>query len=224
MMYTHAQLSSASPKLERVTQQNQIRSPLLRLPAELRNRIYEFTFLGTGVKIQSLVPRSRNPRWMRQNLISNLESQSAWRTALSLLGSCRQIHHEALSISYEACMFDVDSVTSSTQYVLYTYVRLVQKLLISQKSLRYFSTIVGRSRNILWCISSVTRVKVRCHDFAKLDAAKLKYEISHVFDGPDLVVEFQDMKGRVAQYVRKSSDDGIKLRTIIEAVASKRNR
>jgi hypothetical protein len=37
----------------RSTQANQISSPLLRLPDELRNRIHKFTFNGVEVRIRS---------------------------------------------------------------------------------------------------------------------------------------------------------------------------
>lgn len=65
------------------TQRNAAASPLLRLPGELRNRIYEFIFedITFEIKHSAYIPtQSPNPRPVHN---------------LALLQTCRQIHSEA---------------------------------------------------------------------------------------------------------------------------------
>lgn len=73
--------------------QAQQNSPLLSLPAELRNSIYEYTFLLSPVELR---PRKRpsNPKGRL--------------TASGLLLACKQIHQEAMPIYYSATTFYLD--------------------------------------------------------------------------------------------------------------------
>jgi hypothetical protein len=69
---------------------NQRNSPLLRLPAELRNRIYHYTFMGSSVEVRQVGYRN----------MFVVVSDTFQRT-VSLLLVCHQLYHEALSTFYE---------------------------------------------------------------------------------------------------------------------------
>jgi hypothetical protein len=69
---------------------NQHNSPLLRLSAELRNRIYHYTFLGSTVELQKAECTSEF-----------LVVSGNFQHTIPLLLACRQLHHEALSTFYE---------------------------------------------------------------------------------------------------------------------------
>ncbi|EAT87658.1 hypothetical protein SNOG_05267 [Parastagonospora nodorum SN15] len=65
---------------------NQKRSPLLRLPAEIRYRIYELIFTGATVYVLS-------PHMGYET------KPIEWTATLSPISACRQIHHEAKAIT-----------------------------------------------------------------------------------------------------------------------------
>lgn len=71
-----------------------MRSPLLRLPAEIRNRIYGLVFTGATVHLYS-------PH------IDYETKPIEWTTTLSPLTTCRQVHYEAKAIAYQYCKFDI---------------------------------------------------------------------------------------------------------------------
>lgn len=71
------------------TEANQRNSPLLRLPGEIRNKIYEYTFSGTSVYARNLRPRRKDLRP---------------HPSLVLL-TCRQIRHEATARFYNFTTF-----------------------------------------------------------------------------------------------------------------------
>ena len=71
---------------------NQLNSPLLRLPGEIRNRVYEYVFSGSETVVNHLY---RN-RW----------PHSKKSTPVHVLATCRQIHHEASSIFWDACIIN----------------------------------------------------------------------------------------------------------------------
>jgi hypothetical protein len=72
------------------TAENQVNSPLLRLPPELRNRIYSFVFA---------------PRVARVIYLSTNLSYTTW--PLTTLGVCRQIRFEASPILFANITFDL---------------------------------------------------------------------------------------------------------------------
>src|SRR4051812_21461224 len=74
---------------------NQRNSPLLRLPAELRTRIYDLVFTDTSVHVKSAFVRG----------LYNATVDSH-KPVVGLLCSCRQLYHEALPAYYELCTFD----------------------------------------------------------------------------------------------------------------------
>ncbi|UPX16782.1 uncharacterized protein EKO05_0007168 [Ascochyta rabiei] len=75
-------------KYDAITKQNHLASPLLRLPAELRNRIYELAFDSATVK------RDLNPcAAKRYHVVFN---------SARLLLACRQLRYEAFPIQSSA--------------------------------------------------------------------------------------------------------------------------
>ncbi|CAN9354215.1 unnamed protein product [Alternaria alternata] len=68
-------------RLAAISQRNHRRCPLLRLPAELRNKIYEYVFLSHPVR--PLREHREWPHWAYP------------RSQLNLLETCRQIYFEA---------------------------------------------------------------------------------------------------------------------------------
>lgn len=73
-------------------------SPFVRLPAELRNRIYEFTFHDTTVKVHER--RKHHGQLHRKK----------YQQSCGIIFVCRQIRHEALPILYDASTFDLTCV------------------------------------------------------------------------------------------------------------------
>ncbi|KAI4658704.1 uncharacterized protein J4E79_006462 [Alternaria viburni] len=75
--------------MSKITSANQISSPLLRLPAELRNQIY--TFVGLSTIIKAIQPEG--------SLTCSFQVPEQ-------LKACKQIRHEATSIVYRSALFD----------------------------------------------------------------------------------------------------------------------
>ncbi|KAF1921839.1 hypothetical protein BDU57DRAFT_545234 [Ampelomyces quisqualis] len=76
---------------ESITQQNQVNSPLLRLPSEIRNQIYEYVFHGVQVKVRK---PGIHPRRIQR-----------YQPACSLLFACRQTRNEARPSFHAAATF-----------------------------------------------------------------------------------------------------------------------
>ncbi|KAA8619558.1 hypothetical protein PtrSN002B_002213 [Pyrenophora tritici-repentis] len=78
---------------EQKTIENQSKSPLLRLPAELRNQIYETAFSGGRIRVR----------------VTNIHTKDVHTQqtagALALRATCRQIRSESDSIFYEQYIF-----------------------------------------------------------------------------------------------------------------------
>jgi hypothetical protein len=92
------------------TQENQKNSPFLRLPPELRNKIYELALDEGTVQMRRryLAPPSflaQHDKHGPQNLVL----------------TCRQIHHEALPLLYKLCtfVFDQGSLDNGTTWKLH---------------------------------------------------------------------------------------------------------
>ena len=75
---------------------NQEESPLLRLPAEIRNRIYEYA-LGLGRTFRMDIRRNAN--------LVGVDKKSKEKNCLSLLRACRQIYAEAVLIPFRVNTF-----------------------------------------------------------------------------------------------------------------------
>ncbi|KAI4641186.1 hypothetical protein J4E93_008065 [Alternaria ventricosa] len=83
---------SAPRDVSEITRDNQLNSPLLRLPGEIRNRIYEYTFFDAKVMVT-------DPDW-------DWNGRVPWRNERPnhVLAICQQIRHEATSIFWNECM------------------------------------------------------------------------------------------------------------------------
>lgn len=90
------QLPLPSTNEAKSTAHNQLASPLLHLPAELRNKIYEYVFTPRT----AIVPASR-PSWWRP---WNCAGPDNW--PFSPVQACRQIRHEAKLIMLINTTFD----------------------------------------------------------------------------------------------------------------------
>ena len=93
---------------------NQIQSQLLRLPAELRDQIYQYTFEGDIFDVDK--PRLKKPH--RRNTIG-------------LLLSCEQIHDEAIELYYKHTTFFFVDWNEGTDWLKerpYRYIDLISDL------------------------------------------------------------------------------------------------
>jgi hypothetical protein len=72
----------------------------LRLPAELRMRVYEFIFMGTTAHLVSNQYRLLNDEVRRV-------PTSEYRGTLAMLYTCRQINHEASALPAKLMTFDL---------------------------------------------------------------------------------------------------------------------
>ena len=98
----HCLLTSAS------TQENQVRSPLLCLPAELRNRIYELVFSTAAVKARPLLRTLSvkvHPAWDDPKVYPDYDGP---RGTMALLQTCRQINTEAMQFFLSTMTFDTE--------------------------------------------------------------------------------------------------------------------
>jgi len=79
------------------SQRNQVQSPLLRLPSELRNIIYRYVFQGCSI-------------WVTKNHQDLLYGLRLWcihdLDIVSLLLTCRQVHAEAAILPYRFLVFE----------------------------------------------------------------------------------------------------------------------
>lgn len=79
--------------LSQSTYSNQRNSPLLRLPAELRNKIYLYTLTGHEISVYRTNPGTSTP-YFHYRPLDRDASWSAHPIQFSLLTTCRQLHHE----------------------------------------------------------------------------------------------------------------------------------
>ncbi|KAF2035650.1 hypothetical protein EK21DRAFT_107166 [Setomelanomma holmii] len=116
---------------ERLTVENQKRSPLLRLPAELRNRVYDLVFQGTIL----YVPPSLSYR----ESIARPDGRK--RPTVSLTATSRQIRHEAMPVLHRCIMFDMsewrlfnlESTTDAFRVMDYNTWRCIESIAINGK-------------------------------------------------------------------------------------------
>ena len=87
------------------TLQNQLKSPLLRLPAEIRNKIYTYVALSTTIKVTGTFDRDQHS-----------QPYTLYLRAPGLARSCKQIHHEATTLLYSLATFDITK--HSTTFLL----------------------------------------------------------------------------------------------------------
>ncbi|CAN9170675.1 unnamed protein product [Alternaria sp. RS040] len=87
----------AARNVEAITRSNQLNSSLLRLPAELRNKIYFFTFDTNEVRLKSPVERV-NP---------DFDCPPGISYPLGLVQSCTQCRYEALPYFWKTTVFQL---------------------------------------------------------------------------------------------------------------------
>ncbi|KAF1974250.1 hypothetical protein BU23DRAFT_112915 [Bimuria novae-zelandiae CBS 107.79] len=98
--------NEADPSIEslEIASRNSHQSPLLRLPAELRMKIYEFALAEGTVKVEMV-----NPPGSIYALTSMacrvIRVVSKERNLLALLYVCRQVNHEAYLIPFKVNRF-----------------------------------------------------------------------------------------------------------------------
>jgi hypothetical protein len=90
---------------------NQRQSPLLRLPAELRNRIYEYTLGGNTILI--------NPWFGKPRFRITVCDETSWEhpgCLVALTAVCRQIHAEARFVPFELNCFHSHAEYASSAF------------------------------------------------------------------------------------------------------------
>ncbi|KAH7076569.1 hypothetical protein BKA63DRAFT_594012 [Paraphoma chrysanthemicola] len=92
--------------LAMTTRSNAIESSLLRLPAELRNKIYAYVFYE-GTYCLKISNRTRPGHYLPEKVPVCLEQCNH---ALALLRVCRQVHAEAKLFPYWLNVFQFDSL------------------------------------------------------------------------------------------------------------------
>ncbi|EDU46691.1 hypothetical protein PtrSN002B_003678 [Pyrenophora tritici-repentis] len=80
-----------------ITESNQLTSPLLRLPAELRNKIYEYACIDTIIRSTNIM--SFQP-YRHKTPVSE-------RKPLAIISTCKQMRHEASGTLYSHAAFDL---------------------------------------------------------------------------------------------------------------------
>jgi hypothetical protein len=87
------------------TEKDQITSPLLRLPAELRNIIWNYTFsnetLNVAASIYDRPPLLGAPPSVIARPAPNV------RGVRALIYTCQQVHYEASSLIFSNCIVDI---------------------------------------------------------------------------------------------------------------------
>ena len=118
----------------------------------------------------------------------DVKPKDPWNNALSLLGTCHQIHHEALHIAYAACTFDISFFNPPEPDASQKHIDLVQNVVISERSLLRFSLFkiltVG-----MWHFPGIVRVVVKCKDSG---LAGVVDDVRDYFSRPSLEVEFDE--------------------------------
>jgi len=87
----HFQTLTTRELIDKSTQANQIKSPLLKLPAEIRGIIYEYVFCDLIVRVNTNKPR--------------LKRYSTYLQPLAIRQLCRQIRHETRSAYFKYTKF-----------------------------------------------------------------------------------------------------------------------
>lgn len=79
------------------TQLNRKQTPLIRLPADVRNAIYQYAFYGEVIKVVSLEEQVRRLPGVARS----------YRNAMALPSTCRQTRAETWAMFFDLCVFDL---------------------------------------------------------------------------------------------------------------------
>ncbi|RYN69246.1 hypothetical protein AA0117_g10939 [Alternaria alternata] len=112
----------AARNVEAITRDNQLNSPLLRLPAELRNRIYHFTFDTNEVV---LGPRSL---WDPPDFWA----PRATPYPLGLAQTCTQCNYEALPYFWRTTVFRLRNLSESLEFTNQALLNQIQIIRIER--------------------------------------------------------------------------------------------
>ena len=110
--------TNASAKLVRSSLQNQKMSPLLRLPREIRNRIYDYAF-----SVQFTIVRN-NPSYptrltFRAGDAYPLLKRNSFAKLLAVTRVCRQIYSEAALLPFRLNVFRIHQLATLVKFTEY---------------------------------------------------------------------------------------------------------
>jgi hypothetical protein len=173
------------------TQTNQLQSPLLRLPAELRNIIYDFAFVN--ISVQSHHPHPPEWNWdFRCYLHSRVGCY--WKEP-GLLSTCRQVRFEASSAYYEFCAFDFPLYLLSDLETADTHGLLHWELLSSIEIVKMSGIEAG-----MWCHSmGIDRFMARIFPKLQLVQVAGEFDSEHgeyedgTYGEKDIISALQDV-------------------------------
>jgi hypothetical protein len=98
---------------------NRRNSPLLRLPGELRNRVYEYAMSGVTISVFP-APKPWSPAQLHAHVADTataLTAMSSPSDTISLTRVCRQIHVETRLLPFRAFTFHINSDGSFSKFV-----------------------------------------------------------------------------------------------------------
>ncbi|KAI4644123.1 uncharacterized protein J4E78_009707 [Alternaria triticimaculans] len=124
--------------MSEITLKNQLDSPLLRLPAEIRNKIYTYVSLSTKIEVIGVL----------EDLSPNY---TFYLRAPGFVKSCKQIHHEATTLLYSLATFDITN--HSWGFLRQSgFIRTIRTLITSIRMSGFLadSVISGRERSRPW--------------------------------------------------------------------------
>lgn len=107
---------------------NSVRSPFLRLPAELRNKIYQYAFQNNTVLV---VPERSDEH--------QLEHRRELRGPMALWICCRQVYHEAMPLYMSLSTFDLEYCTVPEQFSMQLLNQERSRMVTSIKISPYFA-------------------------------------------------------------------------------------
>ncbi|KAF2850754.1 hypothetical protein T440DRAFT_84248 [Plenodomus tracheiphilus IPT5] len=170
-----------------ISLRNQEASPLLRLPVELRNSVYELVFGGHSINLT----RNNPPRWL-----SSKPSQPPFRTsALSLLFTCRQLHAESRLLPFALNPVFCDHGLNEDL--------ISESCRLTPDQLDSISTAQVRSSSFMMVVSvGERRLITPFRDHIRDVVSRFKVrKLSLVWGDPALYSEAQDVKETVLQLV-----------------------
>jgi len=121
----------------------------------------------------------------------DVKPKGPWTGALSPLGSCHQIHHEALHIAYAACFFDISFAKPLELAASQKHIDLVQNVAFRESFFLRF--IFLRKSNTSIChFPGMVRVVVECPSSKIFGVGRVEDDVRGYFDRPSLDVEVQE--------------------------------
>ncbi|KAL6703019.1 hypothetical protein ACN47E_010295 [Coniothyrium glycines] len=173
---------------EHITQHNAARSRLLRLPAEIRMRIYDFVFLNSPIHLKTGAFRSQH---LRRSEIDQLAS-------LGLLVTCRQLHHEAMPAFHKHCIIKFrmhDCVYWNKPWLLPTpdVNKFIKNIMVPRSCIHWF-VLRNSSKNENEVFPALKRLQIQSDKYLLLDHDYLKKFVRENFGRPDLEVEIGNFR------------------------------